>query len=176
MRDPILHIDLWAAARIAQPTSTADILRSFDELRRVLAQASHGHDGAFAGFDALQVSEPSEQERLVVTCAYVDQGFTRSQVVRYYALDLDIPFGRSRLLASGVGRTIALPPALLCPSPTDEGSRSIPTRTRHSSSRGLALGPTHLISARRPEGSRSGASEPLSASLTHKEELTSWNW
>lgn len=94
-----------------------EMMRVLDVLRRRLARATRGREGAFAGFDSLDVSkwdQESEAGSVVFTARLVaDEG--GSQVVEYVASRCDHRSGEcggvGPIYVSGVGRTIALVPA-----------------------------------------------------------------
>lgn len=65
----------------------AELFRALDVLRRRLARASRGREGAFAGFDALDISgwqEHEEDERVLFSARLVEDG-PAAQVVAYEA-------------------------------------------------------------------------------------------
>ena len=91
-----------------------DIIKAFDTLRRRVARTSRGREGAFAGFDRLELA-PAMYEDLdgrVVCTAVLVSATPRAQVVAYEAVRLretSTPDSwQRRLVARGVGRTVAL--------------------------------------------------------------------
>ena len=91
-----------------------DITRGFDTLRRKVARTACGRDGAFAGFDRLELAAvPDEDEdgRVVLTAVLVS-ATPSAQVVAYEAArirgDSTSGDGDRHLIAQGVGRTVAL--------------------------------------------------------------------
>ena len=91
-----------------------DITRGFDTLRRRVARTSCGRDGAFAGFDRLELAPAPDEDqdgRVVLTAVLVSAS-PSAQVVSYEAARVrgnsTSGSGQRLLLAQGVGRTVAL--------------------------------------------------------------------
>lgn len=99
--------------RKLQPGATvSDILRSFESLRRELAKQTRGVEGAFAGYDSLELRHDAldPDSELIVSAAVVS-GSEATQTVRFSAYEDVTSCQRSSgsvCVADGVGRTVAL--------------------------------------------------------------------
>jgi hypothetical protein len=90
-----------------------DITKAFDTLRRRVSRTSCGREGAFAGFDRLELAPDSDEDRdgRVVLTAVLVSATPGAQVVAYEAARIrenSPDSGQRRLIAQGVGRTVGL--------------------------------------------------------------------
>jgi len=91
-----------------------DITRAFDTLRRRVSRSSCGREGAFAGFDRLELAPASDEDQdgRVIFTAVLVSATPGAQVVAYEAERIrenSTPDScERRLIARGVGRTVGL--------------------------------------------------------------------
>ena len=95
-------------------TTSADILRCFESLRRDLAMQGRREAGAFAGYDSLHLDLGGGRAvGAMVASAFVTAESPTTQRVRFcahYALPKHLATGQRGMVADGSGSTVALPP------------------------------------------------------------------